>query len=609
MKTKRILLAGALVTAFASCSDFLDTYPYGQFPEEEMWERPSIVQGFVYRAYEFMSKTYNDNEGYYLDGATDDAVITSTTHALTKLGTGSITTSQDPFGDYWSNDYKAIASVNRFLKDNRGFNTRYKTEARKDSITRWRLQGEAYALRAWFQWDLLKRFGGRTDNGELLGFPIVTESFDDEILTGEFNRARDTYEDCMKQIQNDCDSAFKYLPIAHRDFLIQSSDKNEAGGKFWGCLDGITTRAILSQMYLTYASPLFNQSEDRERWKLAAEYAKEVIDFKLNVDGQAKNGFKPMDRVLWTDPNFAGIVFTSRFDASNDAIEKAFYPGGFRGNGSIGATQELVDAFPMSNGYPKEHPEGKKLYDPQNPYKNRDPRFYSIIFYNGAQACRDNNASKPMYTFENWVTDAEGQSGKDLAGLAKNSRTNYHIKKFVYMGLNWSDASVKKSNHSKFYVRWAHMLLNFAEAANEYGGPDAEIDGLTAREAMRMLRQRKTYDNANLYADADPYLDEFTSNDIEGFREFIRNERRIETCFEGMRYYDLRRWSTESDLSLLNMPVTRPVITKNADGTFTYGEPEVVEVRKFTSPYQPIPYNEMRKMDKLVQNKGWDQWK
>lgn len=605
MKNIRILFAGAMLVAFSSCSDFLDTYPYGQFPEEEMWERPSIIQGLVYRAYDYMSKTYDDNEGYYLDGATDDAVITSTTHALTKLGIGAITTAQDPFDDYWNNDYKAIASVNRFLKDNRGFNTRYKTEARKDSLTRWRLQGEAYALRAWFQWDLLKRFGGRTDDGKLLGFPIVTESFDDDILTGSFNKARDTYEDCMKQIKNDCDSAFKYLPIAHRDFLIDASDKNEAGGKYWGCLDGITTKAILAQMYLTYASPLFNETEDPERWRLAAEYAKEVIDLKMEIDGEH---FDPQASVQWTDPNFAGIIFSSRFNSSNDAIEKAFYPGGFRGNGSIGATQELVDAFPMSNGYPKEHPEGQKLYDSQNPYKNRDPRFYSIIFYNGAQACRDNKASSPMYTFENWISDANGQAGKDLAGLSKNSRTNYHIKKYVYMSLNWSDASVKKTNHSKFYIRWAHMLLNFAEAANECVGPEGEIDGLSAKEAMRMLRTRKTYDNLSLF-DSDPYLDEIAGKGSTAFREFIRNERRIETCFEGMRYYDLRRWSTDDDLSLLNVDVTRPVITKNADGTFVYGQPEVVETRKFNSPYQPIPYNEIRKMDKLEQNKGWELWK
>lgn len=612
MVKKNIVFASVIsMIAFSSCSDFMDSYPYGAFPEEEFWDRPNVVQGLVYKPYDYMSKNYDNNEGYYLDGATDDAVVTSTTHKMTRYGTGAITTSEDPFEEYWKNDYMAIASVNRFLKDDKGLNTRFMINEEKNAILSKKLHGEAYALRAWFEWDLLKRFGGRTEDGKLMGFPIVTESFDDMIYTKDFNMPRNTYKACVEQIVKDCEKAYEYLPIAHRDFIAKANGwpLDVAGGKFWGCLDGISTRAILSQVYLTYASPLFNEENDRELWKKAAEYAKEVMDFKQTVDN-VKDGFVAKNYVNWTNPNFAGIVFSSRF-ASSDAMEKSFYPAGFRGNGNIGASQELVDAFPMSNGYPKEHPEGAKLYDPQDPYKNRDPRFYSIIFYNGAKAYRDNNVNKPMYTFENWAHDEseDGLPGKDLAGNNKTSRTNYHIKKFVYMGFNQNDATVKRANHSKFYIRWAHMVLNFAEAANEYGGPDYEIDGLTAREAMKLLRTRNTYDNKELFNN-DPYLEEVANYGKDAFREFVRNERRIETCFEGMRYYDLRRWcKNDTDLSLLNRDITRPVITKKVDGTFFYDEPEVVEKRHFESPYQPIPYNEMRKMDKLEQNKGWEKWK
>ena len=95
-------------------------------------------------------------------------------------------------------------------------------------------------------------------------------------------------------------------------------------------------------------------------------------------------------------------------------MESALYPGGFQGNGALGATQDLVDAFPMKNGYPKDHPEGAKLYDPKNPYANRDPRFYSVIFYNNSKANRDNNETKPMYTFECW--ENQDALGKDAAG-------------------------------------------------------------------------------------------------------------------------------------------------------------------------------------------------
>ncbi|MGL5706300.1 MAG: RagB/SusD family nutrient uptake outer membrane protein [Tannerellaceae bacterium] len=606
MKKTGILILGGIAMLHTSCGDLLDPYPYGSFPEEELWKYPNLVQGFVGKAYDYMPKTYNDNDGYYLDGATDDAVITSTTHVMQRLGTGAITTNNDPFEVYWANDYQAIGSVNRFLKDNRGFNTRFKTNARQDSLTRYRLQGEAYALRAWFHWDLVQKFGGKGLNGELLGVPLMTEPVDDAYNT-TMNWARNTYSECIAQIQADCDSAYRYLPIAHRDFLMeQSTDKGCAGSMFWGCMDGITTRAILAQMYLTYASPLFNPDNDLSRWEKAATYAKEVIDFKLNVDN-VKNGFDAKKGVEWTNPNFAGIVFASRFKTGNDEMERALYPAGFSGNGAIGASQELVDAFPMKNGYPKEHPEGAKLYDPQNPYTNRDPRFYSVIFYNGATANRDNNASKPMYTFESWYTP-EHTVGKDIAGNQNTSRTNYHIKKFIYMGLNWTDASVKRTNHSKFFIRWAHMLLTFAEAANEVAGPNGVVSGMSAKEAMQYLRSRRTYDNAELYAKADPYLDEVAAQGKDAFRAFIRNERRIETCFEGMRFYDLRRWSTEKDLSLLNSTLTKPMILKQEDGTFEYTYGETIEKRSFPSVYLPIPYKEILRMDQLVQNLGWENW-
>ncbi len=605
MKKFKLYAIGAAssLLAFASCSNFLDPLPYGNFPEEDLWLYPSIVEGFVGKGYSYLKKSYNDTEGFYLDGATDDAVVTSTSNSMARLGLGTMTTSSDPFAAFYTNDYQAIGSVNRFLEDSKGFNTRYKVDLRQDSLTRYMLQGEAFALRAWYQLDLLKRYGGMGIDGNLLGFPIVTEAFND-VMNDEIARPRNTYDECVKQIQLDCDSAYKYLPIAHRDYLMEeSTDKGVTGSINWGRFDGITTRAMLAQMYLTYASPLFNPSNDLSRWETAAKYAKEVMDFKLNVDN-VDGGFDPKEGVSWTNPNFAGIVFSSGHNSNQSATEVALYPSGFRGSGVIGATQELVDAFPMANGYPKDHPEGDKLYDPQNPYAYRDPRFYSVIFYNGATADRLNNTSSPMYTFDSWVGE-DGTIGKDMAGNTSTSRTNYHIKKFIHMGWNKNDTNVSTMPRSKFYIRWAHMVLAFAEAVNEVEGPNGTKFGLSAKEAMQYLRQRDTYDGEELYVDEDPYLDEVANQGQAAFREFIHNERRIETCFEGMRFYDIRRWSTAGDLSLINTTITRPSIVKKADGTFEYNTPVEVEKRTFTTPYMPLPYTEVLRVDQLVQNAGW----
>ena len=198
-----------------------------------------------------------------------------------------------------------------------------------------------------------------------------------------------------------------------------------------------------------------------------------------------------------------------------------FYPGGFQGNGEIGASQELVNSFGMANGYPIDDPTNRGNYDPANPYANRDPRFYSAIFYNGAQAKR-NNTGAVMYTFENWANqDAAGTS-------SKNSLTNYHIKKFVYMGTNWSDASVVTAPHSKFMIRWSHMVLTFAEAANHVTH-DATVAlyGLTPKAAIKYMRARKTYDGATpTFNVTDHYLDDVAGEGEAAFDSFVKKRKK-----------------------------------------------------------------------------------
>ena len=159
--------------------------------------------------------------------------------------------------------------------------------------------------------------------------------------------------------------------------------------------------------------------------------------------------------------------------------------------------------------------------------------------------------------------------------------------------------------HSKFFIRWAHVVLAFAEAANQVGGPNAAIDGLTAKEAISWLRSRNTYDDTPGIT-VDPYFDEIALAGKDAFNEFLKNERRIETCFEGTWFFDIRRWSTS--LGALNTQIHKPVITLNEDGTFSYDYSTVVEKRTFRSAFLPIPYKEMLNISGLVQNEGWDSW-
>ena len=142
------------------------------------------------------------------------------------------------------------------------------------------------------------------------------------------------------------------------------------------------------------------------------------------------------------------------------------------------------------------------------------------------------------------------------------------------------------------------MVLNFAEAANKVVGPsDATKYGISAKAAMQYLRTRKTTDGAVLYTTAnDVYLNEVATDQTK-FDTFVKDERRIETCFEGMRFYDIRRWST--GLTDINKAVHKAEPTKNADGTFSYDLSKEAESRAFKSAYLPIPYVEILRMSKL----------
>ncbi|MEA4985844.1 hypothetical protein SDC9_47797 [bioreactor metagenome] len=590
-----------LIASFAACID-LEPTPSSEINVDDLWKYPDAVQGLIGECYDLMSRSYDNNEGAFLDCATDNAVKTSMTDPVVLFSKGVL--ASDPFKTYWERDYKAIRLVNMFLEDRKGFNTRFLINERWDSITRNRLHGEAFGLRAWFQWDLLQKFGGKSTNGDYLGFPIITRvmSANDNIVV-----TRNTYEECVKQIIADCDSAFAYLPLANRDYLYPEGDRAYAGSKYFGRIDGVTVKALKALVYLRWASPRFNPNNDISRWDSAAINAKYVMDFKMSskYDGRT---FFPTNRVNWQDPNDPSIIFRSRFDVSSQSMEKAFYPKGFLGNGVMGATQNLVDAFGMKDGFPIDYKGNSNKhtskYDPTNPYLNRDPRFYSIIFYHGSTANRDNLSTNVMYTF-----DCANGTGQDVANLnTNNSRTNYYIKKFLYMGLNFSDKSVLKQPRCNFFIRWSHICLAFAEAANHVVGPlDESKYGMSAKQALAYIRSCKTYDGANGISTADPYLNEVALLGKSEFNELVKNERRIETCFEGSRFFDLNRWTTTTDE--LNGDVYGMEIKKGLYGQIELNPRMLIEKRNFKTSYIPIPYSEILiSNNQLLQNEGAEYW-
>ena len=583
MKNLLSTLAAAAALVLAGCSDILDPMPNGGYNEDNLKDYPSMIRGFVIKAYSLLPTSYNGTEFAYLECASDNAVARDQSHAMRRLATGSLSPGDDPFASWWGRDYEGIYYVNRFLENDLGLNTRFYVNPEIDEAARRLYQGEAYALRAWFQYDLLRKFGGRSADGELLGFPIVTSpQVGDDLV-------RDTYDRCVAQILSDCDKAMEYLPQAHRDIFFE--DQTVSGSMNWHRFDGISMVALKAMTCLTWASPAFNPQGDLSRWEQAAQYAAEVMKYKLEVDGAQLGAFDPKARFSWSDPDNPEII-CSTSPSANANMETLFYPNGFNGTGAIGITQELVDAFPMANGYPIDDPESR--YDANDPYAGRDPRFYATVFHHRSEVVKSNG--KVQYTFD------MSTGGKDVANNPNNSPTNYYVRKFLYSEWNKSDITVQTAQRSVVFMRWTQMCLAFAEAANRVVGPlDATRFGYSARQAVGFLRSRTTVDGKpGLGAAADPYLDACAARGKEAFETLVRNERRIELCFEGERFFDLRRWA--EDVAPLNGTVSRAVV-----GDGTYGR-EQVETRVFASRWLPIPSTEMRRSTKLVQNEGWAAW-
>jgi hypothetical protein len=257
-------------------------------------------------------------------------------------------------------------------------------------------------------------------------------------------------------------------------------------------------------------------------------------------------------------------------------VESANGPINFSSGPAAGytsPTQELVDAFGMNNGKPITDPSSG--YDENNPYNNRDPRLAATVLYNGAQWL-----NQPLETFDGGLSRP--------GGAVTQTRTSYYLRKFL--GNYETQSGFQDTYHDWPYFRYAEALLNYAEAQNEFAGPDASV-----YSAVEAIRQR---------AGLNPYtLDPGLTAD--SMRTLIRNERRMELAFEEHRYWDIRRWKTAG--SIYNRPLHGMEIIKNAVGTFTYAVQPV-----FTTAFDnakmyfyPIPYTEMVSNKNMRQNPGW----
>jgi hypothetical protein len=308
----------------------------------------------------------------------------------------------------------------------------------------------------------------------------------------------------------------------------------------------------------------------RARWTAAAAAAKAVIDLP-GTGYVLHNNYRNL--FINNSYTIREVIFSRRNSASNE-FERANYPVGYD-LGASGTTpsQNLVDAYEMSNGT---RFDWNNPTHAANPYANRDPRLGLNIILN--------NTTYKGRAVEAWI------GGRDGQGVVNATRTGYYLKKYVNENLNLllNNTSVKSWN----IFRLAEIYLNYAEALNEVSSGNADI-----KRYVDLVRARTGV--------ALPALPNGLSQ--ADMRERIRNERRVELAFEDHRGWDVRRWMIGPQT--LGAPLMGVDITRQGNGTtatFQYKRVEV-EKRVFESRMYlyPIPQNDLNVSTGLIQNPGW----
>ena len=292
----------------------------------------------------------------------------------------------------------------------------------------------------------------------------------------------------------------------------------------------------------------------------------------------------------------AGVMV--RADRSKDASqERENFPPTLYGNGRVNPSQNLVDAFPMRSGRPITDPNSG--YDPNNPYANRDLRLDDNILYNGT-------TFRKTVIITGTYPNEKDESLDNINYGNTSTRTGYYLKKLLRDDVNPLGSSLVEQQHIYPRIRYTEIFLAYAEAANDAWGPKADPKGIgfTAYDVIKAIRERAklgTDEYGLPLPDGDSYLEECAADQAK-MTELIRNERRIELCFENKRFWDMRRWQMPLNETVQGMRVDR-----DEDGVLTYTRIDVEE-RKYDSSYQwygPIPKGEALKWSNLKQNKGW----
>lgn len=651
-KIKTLLLTGcvslALGTSLSSCQDYLDKEPDSTVSADDAFANFRNFQGFVEEIYNCIpdkekcnycpSWNWGDDEIFNpeADNRMTHQVDLGNFRAWESTGNwlkrdGASTSTNKFDHGIWNHAWYCIRKCNLGLQNIDKFVTGSAEEKKL-------IEGQLYFFRAWWHEEMMQYFGG---------MPYVDTYPDDN---AELSLPRLSYQECADKAAADFRKAADLLPI--------NWDKTSAGAATQGKNDlrinKIMALGYLGKTYLWAASPLMKNgaqtgaSKNGKTYDYDQEYAKKAAEafgelLSLVEAGQTQYAlaeFKYKDiynheksddanscfsdifytkKQNWKMPGTVEAIFrgpSPDFNGSNWNTAKVFGPKVQKvvahDNVIHQPTANLVEAYGMANGEPIYLVENgqyvlnpKSGFDPKHPFKNRDPRFYHDIVFDGFKYL---NGSPGQYADLQYC---QLYTGGNMRPIENASRTGYFIQKLVPHTCNEVDKDYDwgAAFHCYLpYMRLADIYLMYAEACAAFGGATGKSSnfGKTAEDAINTLRAR---------CGAGHVAPEFVA-DNHKFMDEVRREREVELSFEGFRFCDLQRWLLLTEAPY-NQKFSQEFDRVESADFYKNHDPKDAEVanyrreliltRNFTTKHYwfPLPIKETQLYPEFNQNPGW----
>lgn len=629
MKTSiNIILKYSLILSVAliswSCDEYLDKSEDTNISEEEAFKNFTNFQGFTEELYQCIPDFTNRYWTNSWNWGEDEIQSTARDfHFVVKIDNGNFwgwQSEHDGWGAGWMDTGNADRNAERMTKDlwrNGWYGIRKANIglANLDKMTdatdeeRDLVKGQLLFFRAWFHFQFIQYFGG---------LPYIDEVLPSDIV---LTNPRLSYHECAEKIGKDLREAANLLPV--------DWDNTTAGRRTLGKnelrINKIMALGYLGKNYLWAGSPLMNKestgssSYNQDFSKRAADAFGELLT--ITESGESKHSLLPFSEYSknfyttgqnWQMPGGTEAIFRGPYwgaNGSNWGTSKQYQPAPEITDGDVKflPTANYVDYYGMANGLPITDitkPDLESGYDPEYPWKDRDPRFYNDIVYDGVKVVQ---GSIPADVAENRYANL--YTGGSYRDIGTGSRTGYLLYKFIPITANKYDLGYDYGYTLNIHVPWMRLsdvYLMYAEAAAiGYNSPNGSSPnyGVTAVDAINIVRAR-----AGVSSVAGKFL-----TSVDAFMGEVRRERAVELAFERHRFNDLRRW-----MLLIEKPYTlKKSIEFDRAGNFDTADPknnrvlnireEVILERNFSEKHYWLPLKnvDVNMYLDFQQNPGW----